>query len=172
MGEISPSFPKGPSVPHSLCLTTVYRVLSRTPSPAHATTSGISELLPVSLRWRFGPDTARACVLYPASRRMVPQTMEAPENALLRGLACRISVLLALLCFPPCQSVSFCFGGCCEAPPRLMDRSNTSLSGPSKSAHYCPHPHSPPPQAGRALPHSPGQLLVTVEHGDLNTAKA
>lgn len=95
-----------------------------------------------------------------------------PENTLLSGLACRISVLLALLCFPPRQAVSFCFGGCCEAPPRLMDWSNTSLSGPSKSAHYCPNPHSPPPQAGRALPHSPGQLLVTMEHGDLNTAKA
>lgn len=46
----SSSFLKGPGGPHSLYVTTVYSDFYRTPTPAHATTVGIS-----------GPDTARAC---------------------------------------------------------------------------------------------------------------
>lgn len=56
--------------PHSLHHTTVYWFFSRILSPAHVITFGISELLSISLRWRFGLDTARVYVLHPASRRM------------------------------------------------------------------------------------------------------
>lgn len=104
----------------------------------------------------------------PSIQEDEPHTMEACKNFWLAGgFSAWFGCFLACYSLFPMRLFSSALGAVVRLGSNIRIPRG-SLSHHSKPAHCGP----PQPPVGKALPHSPGQLLVIMEHGDLSAAKA